>query len=541
VPIKLRPYQEEAVAAVLNAWRSGVRRPAVVLPTGAGKTVIIGEIVRQHHAATGKRAVVLAHRTELVEQNAAKVRAVAPGLTVGIVKAGRNETLANVVSASVQTLASDVRRRQLLDIGLVVVDECHHAPSRTYQETLNHFGCYSDTGAVAVGLTATLSRGDGVALGDVWKDVVYTKEILWMIDHGYLVRPRCTYVRVDDLDFSKVKKIAGDYSESQLGAAIEDSMAPEAIAKGYREHASERSGLIFAPTVSSATMICDAMVAADFTAKLIHGGTPADERREILAAFERGDVQVLVNCMVLTEGTDLPRASCVVIARPTAHSGLYIQMVGRVLRLYPGKTDALVLDVVGASHRHALVSPMELFGEEAVIERDKPDAEDDDAEDVELVDQDEVTATTIFGNPGNLVAEDVDLFHGSASAWLITHGGTWFLPAGERYIAILPGVEAGTFDVVAMHRFTRGDSRWVIRGVPDRGYAMAWAEGDVTPAEQVISRRDRAWRAKKPSPKTLELAAKCGVLVTSDMHAGEVSSKIAVAMGSRRIDNPIRR
>jgi hypothetical protein len=243
--------------------------------------------------------------------------------------------------------------------------------------------------------------------------------------------------------------------------------------------------------------------------------------------------------MVLTEGYDEPKTSCIVIARPTTNVGLHVQMIGRGLRLFPGKSDCLVLDVVGATQRHALTSPIELFGDE-VLDRAKPD---DDLDDLTDLDEGEVTAGDSLGLDraevywtGPLVVEEVDLFHGSTSAWLRTHGGTWFLGAGDRYIAIVPGVAEGTWDVTAMHRTTRHTGQWVMRGVADLSYAMAWAEGEVTVAEATTAKRERSWRKRAPTDKQLALAQKFRLVVNGLMTGGEVSNMISVAMASARID-----
>lgn len=537
--LPLRSYQRDAVDAVHAAWAKGVRRPAVVLPTGSGKTVVFAHLLREWlDVNRGRRALVLAHRDELIGQAVDKIHSVAPSLKVGVVKAQRNQTLSDVVVGSVQTLRNERRRKQLLNVGLVVVDECHHSSAKSYVDVLTHFGALGGDSAHAVGFTATMSRGDGMALGRVWEDVVYTRSIQEMITGGFLVRPRGVRVRVEDLNLAGVKRTRGDYSEGALGAALEESMAPQAAAKAYLEHAADRPGILFAPTVSSATAFRDAFEDLGITAGLVHGAMPTAERERTLKAFSAGDIQVLCNCMVLTEGTDLPLAACVVVARPTTHSGLYIQMVGRVLRPHQasGKTDALVLDIVGASARHALSAHIDLFGEEPNGDDDElPD--DDDVDDADDLGSGEVTLDEVVGVDGPLVSEEVDLFHGSASAWVRTTGhGIWFLPAGDRYIAMVGGAVPGTWDVVSMHRYRRGDSRWVIRGVEDRSYAMAWAEADVTVAEQLTASRARVWRAKKPSDAQLRLAGQYGVAILPGMLSGEVSGLISVAMGTRRID-----
>jgi superfamily II DNA or RNA helicase len=528
-----RPYQRAAIDAIVKARRTGTTRPAVVLPTGAGKTVVFAhDIAEWRSRHPDMRAVVLAHRTELIEQAAGKLHAVAPNMRIGIVKATQNQTLADVVVGSVQTLRNERRLRQLHDVGLVVVDECHHATADSYLKILDRLGCMRDDHPVpAVGFTATMVRGDDAALGSVWQDVVYTRTIAEMIRDGFLVRPRGIRVKVEDLDWSRVRKSRGDYSEHDLGEALENSMAPEAIAKAYLEHAPTRPGVLFAPTVASAALIADAMSAAGFSTGLIHGETPKEERRRTLRDFAEGRIQVLANCMVLTEGWDAPIASCAVIARPTCHKGLYVQMVGRVLRTWPGKGDALVLDITGASQRHALTAAVELFGEEPK----EPD-DDEEREDLEEnVGLGDAVDETVYAD-GPLSAVEVDLFHGSESAWIQTYGGTWFLSAGDRLIAIIPAPRFGAWDVVAMHSRNVGESRWVVRDIDDLSYAMAHAEADVSPVEAMLVRKERDWRARKPSEAQAALARQLGIGVPDGALKGEVSGLISRHFASRRID-----
>ena len=549
---QLRDYQVSAVERTQSAWARGLRRVAVVMATGGGKTQVFCEAISRwadSPAGAGRRALVLAHRTELVEQAAARMRSVAPHLRVGIVKAERNDTLAPVVVASVATLASERRRAMLRDVGLIVVDECHHATAPTYRAVLRHFGALEQpdgslTGdALALGVTATMSRADGTALGDVWQDVAYRRDIGELVRAGWLVRPRGIRIRVEDLDLTRVKQTRGDYAEGQLGEAIEGSMAPKKIAEAYREHAADRQGLVFAPTVHSAGVLADALRDEGFRVALVHGMTPAPERARIIADYVAGRIQILSNCGVFTEGTDLPMCSCVVIARPTKSNGLYIQMAGRAFRLFEGKADGLILDVVGATVRHSLVARVELFGEAeaAEIEQDELTApEDADELSLALSDPldgpDDAAGDFVEYADGDIVSDIVDLFHGSESDWLCTYAGVWFLPAGNRLIAILPSPERTSYDVVAMHRYTIGQSQWLTRYVPTLALAMAQAEDSVTPAERTVVRRARAWRAKAPSQAQRTYAQQFGITIERGMLSGEVSNAISVAQGSGRID-----
>jgi hypothetical protein len=548
-----------------------------VQATGAGKTISLAALARTHLREVGGRVIAVAHRTELIEQNAQKIADVAPDLNVGIVKANRNETRADVVSCSVQTLAGERRRQMLADVSLVIIDECHRAASKSYLDVLRHYGCYErgEGGARAAGFTATMVRGDNKALGDIWQEIVYTKDISSLVQEGFLVRPRGLRVRVEDLDLSKVKKSGGDYQADALGRAIEQSLAPEAIAKAMREHAVGQDGavrptILFAPTVHSAGVIAEALREEGFTAAVVHADTPAEERRAVRADSESGRVQIVCNALLYTEGTDWPWISCVVLARPTRSKGTFVQMAGRGLRLYPGKKDCLIMMIGGAASGHSLLAPVELFGESVEeLDRDPCSCWPGPGEacpcgsrrcldecpcggggqdcgcprpvvDDELLEEDDLLEAMEdeLGANGPLVAQEVDLFVGSTSAWDRTHGGVWFLPAGkERLIAIVPGDPAGGggWDVVAMNSREPG-SRWVVRGVSELAYAMAHADGEVTLAEASIARKEARWRSGRPSTAAADLARRMGIMGVELMSAGEVSRHLTRTFASRRID-----
>ena len=207
-----------------------------------------------------------------------------------------------------------------------------------------------------------------------------------------------------------------------------------------------------------------------------------------------------------------------------------------------GKDSALILDVVGATERNSLLGSVDLFGDQGLrIETDDPDAELDDlsefvGEDVALSDTGQEEPDWLYGAHESV---EVDLFHGSSSMWLRTRGGVWFLPAGQsRYVTIWPGPDGG-YDVLWLHRFASGPGTfgWVERGVPDLAYAMAFAEGEITPAEKAMAQREAWWRNDTYlSGKMRQAAANVGVPVKRGMTAGEISNAINVAMATDRID-----
>lgn len=358
-PPVLRDYQSAAIAALNAGYLRGLRRMALSLPTGTGKTVIFCDVLRRRPG----RGLVLVHREELIQQAVDKLHAIAPHLTVGIVKAGRNEVSAYVVVASVQTVSRPRRLEQLTAAGgfaTVVVDEAHHAAADTYRRVLD---AVVGPETLLIGVSATLKRGDGVRLDDVFEEVVYQRTIVDMIEAGYLSDIRGIQVRLA-ADFDQLHTRAGDFIDSEVEQVLSDADAPAVAVLAYQRHAAGRRTVVFAPTIRAARSFADAFNDAGIPAALVHGETPTDERRATLAAFQRGDVQVIANVGVLTEGYDHPRVDCILIARPTKSQPLYVQCIGRGTRLHPDKRDLLVLDLVGATRRHDLITVADLFGVE---------------------------------------------------------------------------------------------------------------------------------------------------------------------------------
>jgi superfamily II DNA or RNA helicase len=339
---------------------------------------------------------VLVHTDEITTQWVEKLE-FAAGLsefpwTVGVVKAERNEPSADIVVASVQTLANPGRREQIRGVGFVIVDECHHAVAPTYLDTLEHFGatpcqecreateqvsqdvghdvlpnyCPNDWCATmrkvpALGLSATLARTDGQGLGQVWQDMPFSRSLTWAIRKGYLIDLVPYTIKIPDLDTSG--------SDAALDDALADSIAPDAVVDAWFSHAryaggdpgicpdcQERAGsnrsagcegcaehmfetaegapstVLFAPLVKSAQAFADAFSAAGVKAEVVHGKMAGAEVDAVMARYEAGVTTVVCNAMKLTEGWDSPRTMCVIVARPTKSVPLFVQMVGRGLR-----------------------------------------------------------------------------------------------------------------------------------------------------------------------------------------------------------------
>lgn len=564
-----RDYQQECINAVAAAKFRGVQRPVVVLPTGAGKTIVFSHLSKLFREAFPvKKVVILAHTDELVRQAARKVKDVAPRLKVGVVMADRHEVWAEVIVASVQSMCRDRRLADIKGVGLIIIDECHHATAASYRKILRHYGALppeddEQTGngpgdVFVVGFTATLKRSDRAALNQVWQEVVFTKDIAWMIEQGYLVRPRGISVEVPDLKLSDVRRSGGDYQQKALASAVVKSMAPEIVAEKYLEHAADRPGVMFWPSVEAAYLGAQSMIERGFSTAVIEGDMPREERRLALKKAEQGDVQVLSSCMVLTEGFDNPRMSCAVIARPTDSAPLYQQMVGRVLRPHAesGKVDALVLDVVGAGKQHTLEALIDLEDKTRRVAREDEELDEDDRPvgDGAIVD--------VIPHSGETISLEFDpLAKASPHVWLTTRSGARFLRAGvDYYLFLAPGVIEGNWTVAWCRKVPRADTKTYRVAPQDNAgitehaelpldTAMRWAEQIVTETFGRDESHKRAgWRDEFASASLLARARRLKIPGPSggsrrasywrlgSAKVGEVEDAIAEHQASARID-----
>lgn len=359
----LRPYQREAIAAVLLARREGFRRLLVCLPTGAGKTVIFSELVRMAR----RPVLVLAHREELLEQARAKIEAALGDPRQGVVAiergAERAPLDAKVLVCSVRSLHEERLARVMRgrDPGLVIYDECHHAPAADNLRILEQLGAFDDGwSGTLLGFTATTARGDGKGLESVFERIVYTRSLPELTDDGYLA-PLRGYRVSTATDLRAVTSTTLDFREAELADAVDIQERNALVARSIQELARDRRTIAFCVTVNHARNLCHALNALGVASGIVYGDMPADARRLALQEFRDGRTQVLTNVAVLTEGFDDPGVSCIAMARPTRSEGLYAQCVGRGTRLMPGKRDCLILDFVDLSTL-SLCSLPSLFG-----------------------------------------------------------------------------------------------------------------------------------------------------------------------------------
>lgn len=380
----LRTYQHDAVEAVFREWETHTST-MIVKATGLGKGVVIGAIVAK---SKPKRSIIVAHRLELIHQLSAHVTSF--GTEVEIEMADKKADASmfqreSAIVASVQTLTSgpkDDRRMKKFrpeDFGVLIIDEGHHSVAKTYREIIDHF--QQNKNLRICFLTATPDRGDDKALGQVCESVAYKYDIAEAIEDGYLVPIEQQMIQTK-IDYSHIRTTAGDLNGADLAQVMEDEEAVQGMVGASIKIIGNRPSIAFTSSVRHAEMCCEIFNRhRSGMAAWICGETPAEERAKILKQFKNGEVQVIANVGIATEGFDAPNTQCIIMGRPTKSRALYTQCVGRGTRALAGTLDelhsaferreaitespkpaCLVLDFVGNSGKHKLITTADILG-----------------------------------------------------------------------------------------------------------------------------------------------------------------------------------
>ncbi|TYJ54631.1 hypothetical protein B9479_004665 [Cryptococcus floricola] len=395
----LRPYQEHAISSCLSALEKGLRRIGVSSPTGSGKTTMFMSLIPQvpFYRSKGKgkarvgdgegkrkQTLIVVSSVELAEQaEAAAKRLLGPGWTVEVEQARRSATgLADVTVATYQTLNKTERLSKFnpANFKLVIVDEAHHAAAHSYLKLLHYFNqdvtlpstvephtsLTHGNKTPIIGFSATFSRNDQMALSAVFEEIVFHREIGAMLKDGWLAPAKMTTVKanlqLEDVELNQ----QGDFKSSSLARKVDTPEVNDLLLATYLTRARERrSTLIFCVDLTHVNNVTQRFRDAGIDARSVSSNSRADIRKATVAGFGAGEFPVLVNCEVLTEGTDIPEIDCIILARPTQSKNLLVQMVGRGLRLSPetGKSDCYIVDVVdGVSKSNGLVVTPTLLG-----------------------------------------------------------------------------------------------------------------------------------------------------------------------------------
>jgi ATP-dependent helicase IRC3 len=361
----LRPYQRQTLEAILENYRAGVRRQVVSSATGTGKTFIFAHVPPTMREDLPGQILVLVHTEELIEQNAAELRRCNPELRVSIEMAERHaDPSADVIVASVPTLGrANTKRRENFNwdnISVCICDEAHHSTAASYKRIFDAGGFLTDgTHKLLVGFTATPNRSDGTPLREVYQRIVFNYPMRRAIEEKYLCD--VTGIRVDTrtcLDY--VRTVNGEFNQTELAETVNTPERNRLIVESWIENAQQRKTVAFTVDIQHAKELAASFQQLDVKAEAVWGTDP--ERAAKLARHKSGETLVLTNCAVLTEGYNDPSIACIVLARPTKSSLMFTQAIGRGTRLFEGKSDCLVVDVVDSTKRHSLVSLPSLLG-----------------------------------------------------------------------------------------------------------------------------------------------------------------------------------
>lgn len=332
---ELRPYQQECVD-IINNLDEG--RYLVVMATGLGKTVSMSKIRRRG------RMLILSHRDELVHQPAKYF-----DCSFGVEMRGEHSNGEEVVSASVQSLVRRLNKFSPDEFDIIITDEAHHAAAKSYRKIYDYFHF-----RLHIGFTATPNRGDKVRLDLIYDKIIYEKNLLWGIQNDYLTNIDCYQVNIG-YDISKVRKRKGDLDQAELEKSVNHEIINRGIARAYQDYAVGQT-IIFAASVAHAVAISEEIPGS------VVVSAATKNRKEIIEKFTNREINCLINCMIFTEGTDMPLIETVIIARPTINQSLYQQMVGRGLRLSEGKDRLVLIDCVGVSGNLRICTAPSLIG-----------------------------------------------------------------------------------------------------------------------------------------------------------------------------------
>lgn len=375
----LRPYQQEAIAAVKADWAAGIRETLLVAATGAGKTIMLLRLAMDAlDADPYARCLLMAHRRELIEQPLERLRAFDPDWLgrgaldrprAGIIQAGRRDLDRQLTIATVQSLRP-ARVTELLRYGPIthfIIDEAHHATADTYLR-VREMLLEANPNLYHLGVTATPVRADGDGLAKVYQKDSARVTIADLVRQHYLVQPRWLAISTG-ISIDGVHTRGGDYIASELANRFDTPHGRQIVIQAYQKYATGRHAVAFTASVEGAHALAAAFRDAGVSAASVSGETPADERTRILSDFKAGRIQVVANCQILTEGWDAPIVGCVLMCRPTKSDSLYLQAIGRGLRptekpeltgearfmAAPGE-DCLILDFVPEDARNIVMA-----------------------------------------------------------------------------------------------------------------------------------------------------------------------------------------
>lgn len=428
--IELRDYQLEALEAVLSEHRNGISRQIVSLPTGTGKTVIMGAIAKQ----LNKKTILLAHREELITQAVDKFKLVWPSVDIGICMADQDEIHNQVVIASIQSASRPKRINRLKEQGFefMMVDEAHHSVSQSYQNVINELGFANKGNRLLLGMTATPLRADKKDLGNIFEKITFSRSIGTMIKAGYLA-PVFGRRILTNFNFERIRSSHGDFVLEDLSEAVNTTERNAFIVDKYKEYANDRKAIAFCCDVQHSKDLADAFKRVGFKAESVYGDMPSLERKNVLKSLKSGKIQIATSCGVLCEGYDEPSVDAVIMARPTKSAALYTQCVGRGLRLWPGKENCCVLDFTDRIHSLDAVMTLSKTIPEAISIQDRE----------KIIENEEIIDRTPKINVIESCDREFDILGSARFIWIPLGNNEWSLIDDERHEIVMTPFESG--------------------------------------------------------------------------------------------------
>jgi superfamily II DNA or RNA helicase len=433
--IELRDYQIEAVEAVISASNNGINRQLIALPTGSGKTIVMAAIAKK----LNKKTLILAHREELIQQVVDKFQLFWPDVSIGVCMAERDEIDCQIVVGSVQSCSRPKRLKKLKAQGfkVMMIDEAHHSVSDSYQRVINTLGFMpGKPRKLLIGVTATPHRADKKGLGNTFDKIVFSRSIGTMIKAGYLSPVIGRKIQTSFV-LERMRTYKGDFSISDLAEAVNTPERNAFIVDKFKTYAQGRKAICFCVDVQHCKDMAESFNKEGIAAAAVWGDMETEHRKQVLLDLKAGKIQLATSCGVLIEGFDEPTIDAVIMARPTKSHALYIQSVGRGLRLWPGKENCLVLDFTDRSHNlDSIMSLSTAVPEAAVIGEERTFEE-----------REEIDKTAKIECLGQ-VDKEFDILGARRFAWISIGDDEWSLlddekneiimrPEGSGYAAIL--------------------------------------------------------------------------------------------------------
>ena len=331
----LTPYafQTKIINDCRQALKAGYKAPCIVSPTGSGKTLMYS-VIAQGAMQREKKVLILVHRKEILEQTLSKLFMF--GIEAGQIVSDRPMTRNSIQVAMINTI---VRRLDRIKIkpDLIITDECHHSVSPTYKKVISHFGNVPHIGA-----TATPRRMDGVGLGDIYDIIIQGPTISQLVKEGFLSYPVMYRPPKEITDKYHVKR--GDYDQDEQFEVMSKKTIVGDVIAHYKKYLNYKPVVCFCVSVKHSELMADAFRQAGYVAVHVHGGMKRSDREAAIKGLANNSIHILTSCDLISEGVDIPVMAGAILLRRTMSLALYLQQVGRALRVYPGKENTIILD-----------------------------------------------------------------------------------------------------------------------------------------------------------------------------------------------------